>query len=116
MSVYNAGQIFGVERAFTLIKEEADSECEEKDKTSADLLNRKKKKTKKRLRLGPNTFHEGRWTIEEHRKFLESCKIYKNNWRQVNIKFLIFLLFSGSKRCAYKIICANPFSCSKICV
>jgi hypothetical protein len=90
MSVYYAGQtgqIFGVEKP-EYTQADDDVEMSHKDYMKGEkthVLGRKKKKARKRIRLGTSLYKEGRWTADEHKTFVESCLVYGNNWRQVNL-------------------------------
>lgn len=43
----------------------------------------KKKSTKSKLNQGNKVYNNGRWSKEEHEKFLEAIKIHGRNWRKV---------------------------------
>lgn len=70
-----------------------------KSLTSYENMNKNKIKifktheTANKLYTRRNTnesFHNGRWTSEEHKKFLEACLKYGSNWKKVISKFKIY--------------------------
>jgi hypothetical protein len=86
--MYNVCQIFGIEKPdlMALGNSKEIKEYEEYYKyDKAVYAERKKEKCKKRIRLGPSSYKEGRWTADEHENFVRSCLIHGNNWRQVNL-------------------------------
>jgi hypothetical protein len=36
--------------------------------------------------INDSSFNNGRWTIEEHKKFIDACLQYGSNWKMVNNK------------------------------
>ena len=36
--------------------------------------------------INDSSFNNGRWTIEEHKKFIDACLLYGSNWKKVNKK------------------------------
>jgi hypothetical protein len=89
MNLMSATQIFGVEK-----KGKSGFE----GSTSSDLPVKVKGKKMRRNLRGIPGFNEGRWTEDEHKKFVKSCLIHGNNWKRVNFLFFINLIFKiGSK-------------------
>ncbi len=78
MNINNLNRIFGVAKPDEELIDSTNNSLVHKN---ALLL--KKRKIKKRVRYGSNTFKEGRWTYDEHTKFVKSCLVHGNNWRQV---------------------------------
>ncbi len=44
---------------------------------------------KKQLKLR-RILRKGRWTREEHSRFLKACLLYGSKWRKVNIQSLVY--------------------------
>lgn len=85
MSLY-ATQIFGIEKPKVFTSVQMNKVTNESNE-SEDNLKGKCKKLRKRLRMSNGAFKEGRWTADEHAKFVKSCLIYGNNWKKVNFEF-----------------------------
>jgi len=64
----------------TKLIEEPDPFLDDEESPSKKV---KKKSTKSKLNQTNTGFNNGRWSKEEHEKFLEAVKLYGRNWRKV---------------------------------
>jgi hypothetical protein len=63
-----------------------------------------------RFKLKERKIKQGRWTDEEHERFLRACYEHPNNWQKVKLSNLDRGEYENEKYCPNKIACPEIFN------